>query len=180
LKSSKIAIVCAFLAEGETFIEKFSLKLSEKKPFLIFKGDEISLIISGMGKLNSAAATAYLLSKGNFDKAINAGICASKNAKDLYEVFSVKSVIDYASGKKYPLKKEGATLTTLDKAAFEKPAIKTRLADMEASGFLTAAKKFLPSENIEIFKVVSDNFEEFPIKKEFVKRLADKLSNFVF
>ncbi len=175
MKSSKVGVVCALLTEGEALIEKYSMKIVEKKPFLLFENEDISLIISGIGKINAAIATTYLLQKESFYKVLNIGICASKNKDDLYKIFSIKSVIDFASEKKYLLKNDGATITTVDNPSINPSNIKSSLADMEASGFLLAAKKFLPIKNIEIIKIVSDNFDNSIPQREFVKKLMGKV-----
>ena len=171
MKSFKVAIVCALLSEAESLIENFGLKISSKKPFLIFENDKISLIISGMGKINSAVAASFILQQKNFTKILNIGICASKKKEDLYKIFQIKGVIDISSSKKYILKKEGEIISTLDKPLSNPSIIPSVLADMESSGFLNAAKKFIPSKEIEILKIVSDNFDEKIPEKEFVKEL---------
>jgi len=173
LKSSKILFTTALLAEAMPVIERYNLKITEKKPFKIYKNSDISLIISGIGKINSAVATTFLAKEfQNSPAFVNIGICSSKQKEKLYKLYPVKSVTDFATSKKFMLKNRGESLLTVDKEVskgFEN--LPCSLIDMESSGFFLAARVFTDIENIKIFKVVSDHLDSTTPSYEFVYKL---------
>lgn len=172
-----IFIVTALLIEAKPIIEKYKLVKISDKPFKVFQKDDMILIISGIGKINSASATAHILSKNKHEKdsmIVNFGICAAKKTHKIGDMIFIKAVIDKGSGKKYTLdKKDGCNITCFDSAQPEKTP-KTELADMESSGFFLAARKFLPNSNISIIKIVSDHFcDQIPTER-FMEELIGK------
>ena len=78
---AKIGIVSAFYKEAELIIKHYNLK-KQNAPFELFCNDNIFVIISNIGKLNSAIATTYLINQFNIDFIINFGIAGSSE----YEV----------------------------------------------------------------------------------------------
>jgi len=173
MKSGRFCWVIAIKPEAHSVIEHFSLKRDEaasRGGFPVFRNEESSvwLTISGPGKVNSAAATAWLEAKSSAQIAvpsiwINFGI-AGGNAGKLGEVFRAGKVKDESTGrswfpqtvwkKKYDL--PVTTLITVDRPTENYPEGNT-LVEMEASGFLPMAWKFAGSELAQVFKVVSDN-----------------------
>ena len=76
-----IYVVTALPWEARPVIERYNLKRDDNcKFFPMFKGSNMCLIVSGIGKMASAIAAAYLLSGGNAgqDAAIvNIGVCGA-------------------------------------------------------------------------------------------------------
>ncbi|AOP32583.1 phosphorylase [Leptospira tipperaryensis] len=168
-----IFISTALFPEAKPLIEFLGLKiLREKSAFPIYQNENYTLTVSGIGKISSAIATSFLLSR--FENTIqesswifNFGICGSpKEYASIGESFLIHKVTDWGSGKnvypdllfKSPLKE--STLVTVDRPVFEKESSdhKNTLVDMEAFGFFQASKKFFTSDKIRIVKTVSDHF----------------------
>ena len=172
-------IVCAIFSEAKALIEFYDLKLTAKKPFNIFENDGMALIISNMGKINAAVATAYIATIKKPDKIINIGICASvgKN-RQIGSLYKIRSVIEASSGKKAVISNEGEVLYCFDKPVENKPK-ENILIDMESYGFYAAASKFVKKEDIKIYKIVSDYLEVSHIDSKFVYTLMkNNLSKF--
>jgi len=170
-----IYITCALLAEASFLIEHYALKKADDKYFSIYGNETIKLIISGIGKVDAASATTYLLQKyqaNKEDKLFNIGTCTTTNdAIMIGELFTIKKIIDLATSNVYHLKAEGEALTCVDKVLDSKQGIKTPLADMESVAVYLAAKRFIKSEHIMIVKVVSDKTDaSIPNAKE-IQRL---------
>ncbi len=166
-------IVCAIFSEAKALIEFYGLKLTAKKPFNIFENDDIALIISNIGKINAAVATAYIAALKKPDKIINIGICASvgKN-RQIGSLYKIRSVIETSSGKKAVVSNEGEVLYCFDKPVENKNKPKENiLIDMESYGFYAAASKFVKKENIKIYKIISDYLEISHIDSKFVYTL---------
>ena len=153
-------ITCALLAEASFLIEHYALKKTDDNYFSIYQNKTIKLIVSGIGKIQTASATTYLLQNyqaDKEDKLFNIGTCTTtKESIRVGELFTIKKVIDLATSNVYHLKAQGETLTCVDKAIDSKQGIKTALADMESVGVYLSAKKFIKNEHIMILKVVSD------------------------
>jgi nucleoside phosphorylase len=155
-----IYIVTALHAEAATLIENYQLTRVEKKPFSIYQNDDIYLIISGIGKIEAAVATTYLLNHyqvGATDRLFNIGTAASSETSiAIGSLFKISKIIDFCSKHVYHLAQGERALTCVDVAHHTPKGIKTPLIDMESVGVFIAAKKFLPTASIMIVKIVSD------------------------
>ncbi|PWJ88716.1 nucleoside phosphorylase [Oceanotoga teriensis] len=167
-------IVTALKFEALPIIKKYNLKKTEDK-MKIYKNENITLIISGIGKINSAISVAYLKNNKN-DKILNIGIAATSNSK-IYkkdEIYLINEIYDEEIQKNYYPEifyeineLEGKIVT---KSRIQKEKIKYPIMiDMESSGFYQSAKKFYKSENIFIIKYISDILEE-TIDYEVIKK----------
>lgn len=189
-----INILCALKAEAEEIIKEYELKKIKDKPYEIYVSDEIRLIISGIGKINAAGATSFILSDTNidFNEAdifINLGICGSLNKTyKVGDLFLCNKVLDYETRDSF------FTDILIDYGLFE-ASIQTigcvneqydfleDLVDMEASAVFKIASKFLYTHQIYVLKLVSDlaykkNNEK--LSKEFVKQLIkNKLGSII-
>ncbi len=171
-----IVIVTATFSEAKALVEHFGLIQIQKKPFSIYKNDKILLIISGIGKVNSAIATTYAFSTyKNIDNIINFGICGSNDKeKKIGSFWHIKSVIDKDSDKKFILKKDGEMLWCHSKAVTSPPSKKV-LVDMESSGFLQAAKHFIDKEKVDIYKIVSDHLDiKEGLKEDLLRNITEE------
>lgn len=81
----KIGIIGAFDAEIEKFIEMFSMKKDSKRKEVYIANISDNLLVvakSGIGKVNSAAMTQYLIDTYELDFVINSG-CAGSLCEDV-------------------------------------------------------------------------------------------------
>ena len=159
--------VCALHCEAKPVIDYYRLqKLSGASPFDVYRGDNMTCVVSGIGKLAAASATASTAEKlkpyGSLAW-INLGVAgASRTA--LGSAYLINKCIDME------------TETPFYPAIIGQPALPTRscltvsrptedfqgehLHDMEASGFMQAALYYSSSELVQSIKVVSDNETE--------------------
>jgi len=154
-------IVCAVFSEAKALIEFFDLKQVKKKPFEVFTGEDIELIISGIGNISSAIATTYILQDKNINKIINIGICGTADqTKNIGSFYNIKSIIYAPTNKKYQIDRIGEKLYSYDKPIFDKNKVnKKGLVDMESYGFYSAALKFVAKDKIKVYKIVSDHLD---------------------
>ena len=180
-----IVFVTAIFSEAKALIEHFELQKVEKKPFLIYQSDNIALIISKIGKVNSAVATTYISQRYSIDKIINIGICGTNDSKkEIGSFYKIRSIIDASSSKKIVIADDGEVLYTFDKIIKDKNLTKKGvLVDMEAFGFYSAALKFVDKNSIKIYKIISDHLKTSHIDNDFiyslVKNRLDKLKEII-
>ena len=168
INKTSIRFVVALKEEAQIILEHFKLKaVNEKTIYPIYKNEEEThwLIISGIGRSNAAASTAYLYlySKASiYTSWINIGIAGSDKGSygDLYLVDKISTF----QGKKstYP--------STMPKTHLPKMHLFTsdipisdystyELIDMEGSAFFDIASKLTSKEFICLMKVISDGPE---------------------
>ncbi len=171
-----IVIVTATFSEAKALIEHFRLIQTQKKPFSIYKNSKILLIISGIGKINSAIATTYIFTTyKDIENIINFGICGSSDKeKKIGSLYNIKSVVDKDSDKKFILCKNGEVLWCCTKPITTHISEKI-LVDMESSGFLRATKYFINKEKVGIYKIVSDYLDiKEKFKEDVLKIIMEK------
>tara|TARA_B100001094_G_scaffold299735_1_gene324666 strand:- start:320 stop:1156 length:837 start_codon:yes stop_codon:yes gene_type:complete len=157
--------VVALRAEAKEIIDKYKLySFDHKGPFPIYrsKNQDIWLTISGVGQVNSAAASMYLYqisTKLQSSVWINIGIAGFE--KNYGEIFRIDKIISNNNKKTfYPSRVtknnfSNATLMTVDK-----PGINYSdkyMIDMEGAAFFQTISKVSSNELILIIKIVSDN-----------------------
>ena len=156
-------IVTALKSEARPIIDFFNLTRDDDEIFEIYTNDNISLIISGLGDINSAIATTYI---SHDDRILNIGICGSTYQNhNIGEIYQIDKIIDFASTKVLHHKNQKnyfnkAAITCCKTPQNDPKKFKNTLIDMESFGFFTAAKKFTKSENIVLFKVISDTISD--------------------
>ena len=165
--------VIALRAEAAPIIKFLKLKyVNAQSSFTIYANQELghALIISGVGAIKSAAATAFLkayFNIKNYASWINLGIAGyfAEPVGKLYQAIKVFSTVHqrtFFPGFRFSKIIPGASLLTVDRAetGYNNPV----LYDMEAFGFCEVASAFSCNELIFVFKIVSDTPEN-PIKK---------------
>lgn len=171
-----LLITCALPAEAATIVRELELRKEERPGFLEFwkhPAEPLYLAVSGIGKLEMAAATAAALSGLDSPlfrtRALNVGMAAADTATSPPGCpYQVLKVTDASTGREYfpdllpDLALPGAFLRTLDKPLRYLPQLPSApappvLFDMEASGFWQGCRRFLPSDAIHALKVVSDS-----------------------
>jgi len=166
-----VAIVMATLLEAKPFVEGMFLKKSKKKPFDLFRNENTALIISGVGKTNSAMAVAYFCQNFNPVSICNLGAAgATQFSHSLGEVFHVTKIFEYdrpefRSGRPHIHKPDmlpgfqPAKLATSDRAILDpnerkRISVDADLVDMEGASVVQVCKKF--QTRCYLFKFVSD------------------------
>ena len=156
-----LCLVVALAAEARPLLASHRLQGVSDHPYRICAGEQTHLIVSGLGKVAAAAATAYLRALiGDTPAAwLNIGI-AGHGSQAVGTPLLAHKVVDAASGKPFystftaPPPCRTTLLHTVDRA---QQAVGDAAYDMEASGFCEAAQRFATSERIHCLKVVSDN-----------------------
>ncbi len=158
-------ITCALQCEAQAFIDHFSMKSILNHPFKIHQKNDILLIISGIGKLNMAAACAYVYAKFNNPVCswLNIGICGARK-KPIGSIFIANKVsADFSMLYGYPpliikTEIESSPLITVDQPTENYK--NNNIYDMEAAGFYATCIKFTTTELVSCLKVVSDNEQQ--------------------
>ncbi|BBE31322.1 hypothetical protein OSSY52_14630 [Tepiditoga spiralis] len=183
-----VYIVIAMYSEALPIIKNFNLKKENN----VYIGENIRLIITGIGKINSAIETTKLLMKykpKENDIIINLGTCGTKLKKYKDgDIFLCNKILDHDSKKIYYLDmllstefKEGS-IETFSKVVTEKNEVKENLVDMESSGFYKAAINFFEQHKIFLLKIVSDHLTDDISKEEiidFIEMNIEKIKNFI-
>jgi adenosylhomocysteine nucleosidase len=158
--------VAALHCEAKPVIDFFRLKKShDHHAFDIYQKDNMCCIVSGIGKLNSAAATAWVAALHRQSRSIawiNIGTAGSESYA-IGSAWSINKISDIESGHRYyPVPLVNSQLPTEHCQTHNQPDNQydsQSLSDMEASAFFGTATRFSSGELIHCIKVVSDNSE---------------------
>lgn len=163
-ETQQAVIVCALECEARPLISHYNLKMYKSQSlFPFYMNKEMCLVITGVSKLQAAAATSYVYAKMGERTDIcwlNVGISGHRNL-DIGTSFMAHQVINHSSGHTYYpffIKKPPClriSLTTVEKP--ESQYLEESAYDMEAAGFYTAAMLFSSVELVHCYKVISDN-----------------------
>lgn len=183
-----IFMCTAMYCEAEPFIKQLNLKKDfESHKFEIFKNDEITLIITGIGKIKAAVAVTYLFSKyntKNSDLFINIGVCGAKNEDmAIGTVFLCNKIIENDTKKTFYTEMifrhsfEEASIETCSLVINnEETKLDGSLIDMEASAIYEAALVFLKTHQIFFIKVASDNLKSDRFSNDSISKLIESKS----
>ena len=159
----KTILVCALSAEANPLRIAFKLQHHcSEYGFRLYlnQQSQVGLLITGVGKVNTAAALMWVQQIGEIANYLNVGIIGHGSGK-LGDHYLINKVFDVASGKTYypaihfKWKFAISQLQTVDLP--QDHYIEGIGFDMEASAFLYVARKFVTAESVHVFKVVSDN-----------------------
>ena len=163
--------VTALHCEAKPVIDLYRLKKShDDNAFDYYRGDDMACIVSGTGKVASAAACAWIGSRNRQAASIawiNLGIAGAAE-HDIGALFSLDQVIDGDDGHRYypapatTAELDGNACMTLSQPSEDYH--EDYLFDMEASGFMYSSLRFSSAESIKSIKIVSDN-RKFKIGK---------------
>ena len=162
----------ALYSEAKPIIEFYKLKEVNDRYFKIYRNEKYILIISGIGKILSAAALSHLFTRfENFsDKLISIGIAGSTKNLPIAEIVNVSKIVDKDNDAVFFLDKidkfKNLSVTTSSKPLY---SAKTDLGDMEASAVYKICKIY--NKKCKILKVVSDYFEPQDVDIENVYKL---------
>jgi len=175
-------IVCALHCEAKPIIDFYKLSALSDCVFPIYSNEQINLVVTGIGKVDTAAAMAYLFTKTLEQKNsawLNYGIAGHKNAM-LGDWFNVNKITESSTAINwYPSRFQNIDCLTASLKTVDNPVSlyePEKLYDMEASSFMSTALKFSGIELIQLMKVVSDNEESHlvEINKKHVQKLLLK------
>ncbi len=150
-------------------------------PFRIYRSEEVCLVISGQGKIATAAAISA--TSIQFQKHpgpwINVGVAGHPSAS-IGDIFLVNQAVDNST-----------KLTFYPSIPFETPFPSSKiitcdqptskysndcLYDMESSAFIEIGQQFVPAELVHSIKIVSDNIKK-PFKDITTKIIAEHVSS---
>lgn len=182
-----INIVCALHCEAKPLIVHFKLSKAIDAIYPLFLSQEFSsqgirLVVSGVGRVATASAIAYLFTKMGEEKNqawLNYGIAGHKSAP-IASWFNVNKITEPLTGVSwYPARFPREEIKVSRLMTVDVPCSSYEddlLYDMEASAFMATALKFTSTELIQVMKLISDN-ENSSIKqinKNQVKALFDE------
>ena len=160
-----VLISTALACEAKPFIDRYKLKPQDQfAAFPCYSNGEIALVVSGLGRVAMAAASAYLSAcfapYSNSSIWLNVGIAGHRDAEP-GTAFMVDKVTEQCSGKTwYPVFSVANTNASTQLVTVDEPVSEygpNCLYDMEGSAFCETASRFSIFEFIHLYKVVSDN-----------------------
>jgi adenosylhomocysteine nucleosidase len=182
--NSPVNLVVAHAVEAKPIIQQLGLKSVNGGAFRRYQAQDVNLVVSGIGRVNAAAATAYLSAVTTDDSMydpiwINAGIAGHKTFELGVSVIIRKITDPVAKRSYYPLpiasSLPSSDLVTVDIP--EEEYSQNAAFDMEGSAFWSIATKFSPIEFVQLLKIVSDNPENAinTLSKDKIETLMDEL-----
>ena len=178
-----IHILTALQCEAKPLKARYRLsRLMEEQAFDVYRNDDLTLTVSGVGKTAMAAATAYtyaLFGKKKLSTWLNIGI-AGHSSYSPGCVFIANRIIDDETGNHwFPPLTYSPPCPTESLRTVSKPEFvyeQADLYDMEAAGFYETATRFATGELIQCLKVISDNkrSNKAPLRARFVADLIDQ------
>ena len=157
-------LVTALQCEARPLVRHFGLEASGAPgPFRVYRGGEISLVVSGVGRVASAAATAYVFARDGEPRNrawINVGIAghASAPVGSAWLAHKISDQVNQRSW--YPSLTFDPPVPLAEVVTVDEPEIRFErdaLYDMEASAFFAIASRFSTGDLVQVLKVVSDN-----------------------
>ena len=170
---NEVLIVSALLSEAKTIIAKYDLHFqrgqygfklygekSSQTEIYPAKSSKFCVLITGVGKVNMAAAMMWVRHFCHFQRVINIGL-AGHGSLSIGNKVLINQIIDEASNQAfYPSinfrwRGQQCALKTLSAPSDE---YSSKYAfDMEASAFFDIANRCLSNDKIHVLKVISDN-----------------------
>lgn len=185
----RLLLVTALHGEAKPFIDALGLKRNAAvQAFETFEGNDTALVVSGVGKVRSAMATAAFLSSHPVDGllAVNVGIAGAsrESGRRIGDLLLIHRIRDAATSRELfpdmlvqtPIPE--APLVTVDRPVMQTESfgIPSELVDMEGSGFFEAAATLLPSHASACLKVVSDHLDgSHPKPREVTRLIGNRL-----
>ena len=157
-----IALVAALQCELFHLIESLKLQKVTTHPFTIYANETYVALISGVGGIASATSVGFLANRfKNIQSWLNIGIAGHRDIPVSEMIHPPTLCHSGFSTKHFPTR--FAPFTQLRSIPIQ--TVDTPLAiyphemavEMESYYFFTAARKFAPSDLIQICKVISDN-----------------------
>ena len=179
-----INLVVALQPEAAPLIERYRLKPTAGiAGCACFLGDDMRLVVSGMGRVQAAAATSALgcSHAGAGEIWVNIGVAGHRELEIGTPVLGSSVSAGGGSRSWYPPLVVDIACTRMPVITRDSPEREfpeNALYEMEAAGFYPVACRFSTGELVQVLKVVSDNRQHrFPAldKKQIRDRIADTL-----
>lgn len=157
-----LCLVVALACEARPWIDHYRLRAVADSALRIWRNEDVSLVVSGIGSSAAAMATGYLAAHSAAGRAcgwLNVGIAGHgrRPPGDVVRVETVARPGDasplYAS-LGFPCELPGEPCISVD--AVERDYHRDALYDMECHGFFSAASRLAWLELVQSVKVVSD------------------------
>lgn len=173
---------CALHCEAKPLIDYYRLqKHHGQTSFDVYQQQDIAVVVSGIGALNMAAATAWAAAYFDSDAKgcwINLGVAGhqSLTVGELLVASKVSAAGETHAIYPVPLPKQQLPLAPV----ISHPQPQTSyaadaLCDMEAYAFIHTASRFTPLELCQSLKIISDNAEHKPHRnKSVISQLIHK------
>jgi len=163
--------MCALHCEAKPVIDFYRLKkLSHPSEFDCYRHADILCVVSGIGAINMAAATAWsaaLFAQNQSTAWINLGVAGHKDlAIGTTTIASKISQVDQpASIYPVPLTRHALTLMPVESQHMENRDYTDQVVfDLEAYAFIKIASRFSPLELCQCIKIISDNTNSPPTR----------------
>lgn len=158
-----LLVSTALMLEARPLVESLGLKALPGEPYPTFSSPDCLLVVSGTGSVKAAAATGWAMGRfPGIHAAVNIGFCgAAAGVASLHEWVYIHSVKDAVTGRTY-LPDVLQAHPFPEKALLTVPAVLREdggwagVVDMEGSGFMEAARRFIAPDRIALLKWVSD------------------------
>ncbi len=165
-----IFLAIALRCEAAAFLRHSDLKADQQSlRFPIYRGADITVAITGVGKVRAAMAVVNMLRTEPIDVlrrsvVANIGLCGASRGDygSRGDLIVINQVIDHGSRRRYYpdmlLQHDlpEAEVETFDTPVVTPDAIENGVVDMEAAGFFEAASRFVSPDRILIVKMISD------------------------
>lgn len=154
--------IVALKHEAYHLIKKYRLVLAVHQPFKVYQTKNMRVILSGVGRSSSYAATKFALEDRDTHHGlwINFGVAGDRTLP-IGSLVSVSKVTEDTSGRSwYPSIKQSSQSHVKELLTCNTPISQYPLSsvcDMEASGFMDAVSEAISSEHIHVLKLISDN-----------------------
>ena len=156
-------LAVAMACEAKPLLSQFGLRrATEATAFPVYRGDDVALVVTGVGCIAAAAGVGYLAGltgAGRGDPWINVGVGGHRELS-VGTVVLAHEVRDAASGRTtYPpraLVEELSSIEVLTVAEVERRYEEDVVYEMEAAAFLTTARRFAIGELVQVLKIISD------------------------
>ncbi len=159
-----IHFVVALPAEAGPLIERYRLqRRALRGDYPVYEGDDTALIVSGVGKVAAAAATACLHASTDGHGPgvwLNVGIAGHRQRRVGDGVLAHRVTDHQTQANWYPQLAFDPPCETADVLTVNTPEFRyteSSLYEMEAAGYYPSACRFTRLELVHCFKVVSDN-----------------------
>lgn len=197
IESLSICMIIATKIEAEPFIQSLDMKEIEVRPFPVYMGNDVSMVISGIGKVNAAMATQYACMKFEPVRILNLGAAgATHESEEPGRIYNIEKTVEpdrlhlrtNSPYIQYPDSLQGfdkAILATQDKGiidveTFRELAPLAGLVDMEGASIVQASQRF--EKKCLLFKFVTDtpsHAGQGKIIMEHIKKFRWPFSDFI-
>lgn len=177
--------VAALHCEAKPIIDFYRLKKSPRQnAFDLYQKPDMQCVISGIGKIASAAATAWVAALNHQQSSIcwiNLGTAGAASAP-VGEIYWLNKITDSQSNRSYSpvptftIELQSKSCISLDQSSTNYHS--NAIYDMEASAFFATASRFSTAEMVHSLKVISDNqqyqtgYDKPAVSKLIQKQLA--------